>query len=162
MSHEPESAHGGVPQPWHAPAVPVSAYADEGWNAAAEPKESGGSKITPHLVLRTLGRYWWQIAAIWLIISGGLIYLAYTKIKPAYDVAAYLQVDPPSTRIFTNNGGGNEATPFAVELETQAIQVTNPDVLGPAIKDPLVAVLPRIQARSTRSQTSARTSRSRL
>lgn len=144
MSHAPESSHGGVPQPWHAPSVPVAALTDEGWNHASDAAESGGLKITPRLILRAALRYWWQIAAIWIVVSSVLVYLAYTKIKPAYDLAGYLKIDPPATGIFAQNGGGGDSS-FNVELETQALQVSNPDVLGKAIKDPHVSVLPQIQ-----------------
>jgi succinoglycan biosynthesis transport protein ExoP len=125
--------------PWSpSPLVPKPAQA--AWDS--DTMEMNPPRMfSPKVVLRALRRHWWQILAIWLVGSVGLVYLAATKIRPSYDAISWLSVEPPSRGILLQ---GNTMADFGPYLDTQVLLITSPDVLAMAIKNPEIANLPKI------------------
>jgi capsular exopolysaccharide synthesis family protein len=92
------------------------------------------------LILRAARRHWWQILVLWILLSGGLMALAYVKIKANYTATALLEVKSTTLRIFDtlSTAGGD----FGRYQKTQVELVTSPDVLGVALsKHPELAAL---------------------
>ena len=50
-------------------------------------------------VWRAIRRHWWQAALLWSITSGGLMFLAFTRVKPTFLSFALLRVEPPRASI---------------------------------------------------------------
>ena len=94
-------------------------------------------------MLRALRRHWWQILIVWFLSSTVLVYLAATKIRPSYEAASWLDVEPPQVKILTGAQTGNDFGPF---LDTQVLLITSPDVLVEAIRDPEIANLGKIRS----------------
>ena len=125
--------------PWSpSPLVPKPAQA--AWDS--DTMEMNPPRMfSPKVILRALRRHWWQILALWLFSSAGLVYLAATKIRPSYDAVSWLNVEPPSRGILVQ---GNTMADFGPYLDTQVLLITSPDVLAMAIKNPEIAGLPKI------------------
>lgn len=136
----PERSEGAL-SPWSPPPTAIRPASASPWSDpsidAAPPKV-----ISAGMVLRGLRRHWWQILAIWLVGSAGLVYLAYSKIRPTYEAAAWLEVEPASRSLMAQSGQGVDFGPY---LDTQVLLVTSPDVLSSAINQKDVAALPRIK-----------------
>src|SRR5947208_9665667 len=73
-----------------------------------------GSNIL-RVAFRAIRRHWWQIILLWGIISGGLVYAINANMKPQYESASLLRVEPTRRQLF--NGGPAEN--FEPYLETQ-------------------------------------------
>src|SRR5690348_9914981 len=54
---------------------------------------SRGRPISLRLVGRALRRYWWQAILLWALGSGGLMVLAFSKVKPTYEAIAAIRVE---------------------------------------------------------------------
>lgn len=129
--------------PWTPSTVPARS-GQANWDEPAMDAPGGPRMFSPQVVLRALKRHWWQILAVWLVGSVGLMYLAYTKIKPMYDAVSWLQVEPTATKVFTTLGGGG-ASDFGPYLDTQVLLVTSPDVLVEALSNPEVAATRKVK-----------------
>jgi capsular exopolysaccharide synthesis family protein len=99
------------------------------------------------LILRAARRHWWQILVLWILLSGGLMALAYVKIKASYTATSLLEVKSTTLRIFDtlSTAGGD----FGRYQKTQVELVTSPDVLGVALsKHPELAALESLRGAS--------------
>src|SRR5262245_27522314 len=67
------------------------------------------------VVVRAVTRHWWQILLLWVIGTGGLWYLISVNIKPQYESAALLKIEPFGEDLF----GSNKSANFEPYLETQ-------------------------------------------
>lgn len=100
-------------------------------------------KITLRLIGRALRRHLWQALLLWLVVSAGLMALAYYKIKPTYDAVAQIQVELGDI-IFTQRNGAQ--IDFQQVMEMQANRVTNPVVISNALTThPEVLQFPMLQ-----------------
>ena len=133
----------GTLTPWQADHPPANTW-DDGYDSGAGGEPS--RKFSLRVVARAIRRHWWQILLIWGLVSGGLMTWAYLRVKPTYDATAYVQIDPPPVSGVLGANVLGSSTSVESQLETQAQRITTPDVLGPAVKDPKVAALPRIQS----------------
>src|SRR4051794_29463992 len=97
------------PSPLVANPKPMAAW-DNDIVEAAPPR-----MFSPKVILRALRRHWWQILALWLIGSVGLVYLAATKIRPSYDAVSWLNVEPPSKGVLV----AGQSVDFGAYLDTQ-------------------------------------------
>lgn len=131
----------GALSPWSSPTPSPSLYPSPWEEPAREPAapKSFGARV----VLRALRRHWWQILALWLVGSAGLVYLAYTRVKPLYEVVSVIEVSPPARSLLSPSSASAEA--FEPYLETQVLLVTSPDVIANAIRDPAIAGLPMVR-----------------
>jgi len=107
---------------------PAGAYEDFYQEAPAP----AGKRPSMRLLGRALRRHWWQALLIWLAGSGGLMALAYFRVKPTYDAFSEVQVEGGEVKI-----GPANATPVdpVQYMQTQVAQVTNPAVLGTALAE---------------------------
>src|SRR5262245_39218774 len=80
--------------------------------------------FSPKVILRAFRRHWWRMLAIWTISSAGLMYLAYTKIRPVYEAVSWLNVEPAGRGVLAQTGGSS--ADFGPYLETQVLLVTSP------------------------------------
>lgn len=127
--HEEYALSPRRPQPVPAPPAfdPVDDYAD------APPASAPAKRVSFALIARALARHWWQALLLWLIASGGLVALAYYKVKPSYDALARIRVEIDDNRIFAPNS----SAPVNIEqyLENQVQRVTSASVLGSALTE---------------------------
>jgi len=137
----PERPDGAL-SPWTPSTPAVQPSTMGGWEDPAREAAGPPRMFSPKLVVRALRRHWWQILAVWMVGSLGLMYLAYTKIKPMYDAVSWILVEPASSKVLANMGGGS--TDFGPYLDTQVLLVTSPEVLQVALDDPEVKQIPRI------------------
>jgi hypothetical protein len=93
------------------------------------------------LLLRTLGRHWLAILAVWLLGTGAAWVIARSVIQPIYRASSMLRADPTITDLIQVPGAVDELEPY---LQTQVQLITSPRVLGIAAANPKVAALGRI------------------
>ena len=105
-------------------------------------KAATASKISGRLILRGLARYWWQVLIVWLIACGSLGGAIFLKLKPSYEAAALLRVEPGVTDLFGVLSARGDMLTF---IETQVNLIRSTNVLAAATHDPRVAGLPRIR-----------------
>jgi succinoglycan biosynthesis transport protein ExoP len=110
------------PEPDRPPSLPV-----------AGPGRSRGSRgLSAGLVYRAVRRHWIGALATWALGSAGLVALADRQIRPHYEAASTIKVEPGDRDQFRDGGPGGD---FEVFKQTQARRVTNPNVIASALKD---------------------------
>ena len=57
-------------------------------------------QINPRVILRVLGRHWWRILALWLVVSAPLAFLIYMVIQPTYEAVSLLRIEPATPDVF--------------------------------------------------------------
>jgi polysaccharide biosynthesis transport protein len=120
-------------RPTPQPAPPASAFDPVDDYADAPPTPAPSKRVSFRLVTRALARHWWQALLLWLLASGGLVTLAYYKVKPSYDALARIRVEIDDNRVFAPNS----SAPMNIEqyLENQVQRVTSASVLGSALTE---------------------------
>jgi polysaccharide biosynthesis transport protein len=115
---------------------------------AALPSEQVATPALPinsKVILRVLGRHWWRILALWLVVSAPIAFLLYMAIQPTYEAASLLRIEPAVPDMLSplnrNLGEGQSPT----YLRTQVGLITSAKVLNAAIADPLVVNLATIK-----------------
>jgi polysaccharide biosynthesis transport protein len=102
-------------------------------------------QINPRVILRVLGRHWWRILALWLVVSVPLAFVIYMVIQPTYEAVSLLRIESAVKNVFdpitTSTGQSQDST----YLKTQVGLITSARVLDPAIADPLVVNLATIK-----------------
>jgi succinoglycan biosynthesis transport protein ExoP len=102
-------------------------------------------QINSKVILRVLGRHWWRILALWLVVSAPIAFLLYMAIQPTYEAASLLRIEPAVPDMLSplnrNLGEGQSPT----YLRTQVGLITSAKVLNAAIADPLVVNLATIK-----------------
>jgi polysaccharide biosynthesis transport protein len=102
-------------------------------------------QLNSKVILRGLGRHWWRILALWLVVSAPIAFLLYMAIQPTYEAASLLRVEPavpdPLSPLIRNSAEIQGST----YLRTQVGLITSAKVLNPAIADPLVVNLATIR-----------------
>jgi polysaccharide biosynthesis transport protein len=96
--------------------------------------------LTIQVAIRGVLRHWWQILALWSVVTLALVSVIYVRIKPYYESSSWLRVEP-MTVLF----GASPAENFYPYLETQVQLITSPTVLTAAAADKEVVKLPRIK-----------------
>jgi succinoglycan biosynthesis transport protein ExoP len=126
------SDHPDQPLPAWQPAPPPALRTAEPWDEMAEAgaHAPAGRGFNARIVWRAARRHWWQILLLWTTLSGGLMYLAYDKIKTSYTATVWLIVRSNSPRIFAGDQGGGGSDNLTRYQKTQVELVTSPDVLG--------------------------------
>ena len=103
-------------------------------------------QINSKVILRVLGRHWWRILALWLVVSAPIAFLIYMAIQPTYEAASLLRIEPAVPDILSplinRNSGESQGSTY---LKTQVGLITSAKVLNPAIADPLVVNLATIK-----------------
>lgn len=91
-----------------------------------------GSAFTLGTVFRAIRRHWWQAALLWVITSGALMFLAFTRITPTYSAFALLRVESPRPSIL-----GPSMNPLsASQIKRTHMQlIKTPDVLSDAVAE---------------------------
>jgi capsular exopolysaccharide synthesis family protein len=123
----PASYHGqGGQMAW-----PIGASAgtyDQG--EQSEAPRGGGLSIGT--VWRAIRRHWWQAAILWIITSGGLMFLVFTRITPSYMSYALLRVESPRAGIL----GPSLNTLSVGQIKRTHMQLIKaPDVLSDAVAE---------------------------
>jgi succinoglycan biosynthesis transport protein ExoP len=96
------------------------------------------------LAWRALRRHWWQALLAWLVVSTGLVALAYYKVKPTYLAESRIRVDNTSFIVYTNQNAG-ATVDFSQFMETQVANLTSPPVIKAATKvDPKILSVPML------------------
>jgi polysaccharide biosynthesis transport protein len=102
-------------------------------------------QLNSKVILRGLGRHWWRILALWLVVSAPIAFLLYMAIQPTYEATSLLRVEPavpdPLSPLIRNSAEIQGST----YLRTQVGLITSAKVLNPAIADPLVVNLATIR-----------------
>lgn len=130
-----------LPTSWSPPALPPAGKPDVApWDDPLADFDLPPARvITPHMVLRALRRYWWQILLLWVVGSAGMIALIQSQIRPGYEATAWLEVKPTSKYALAPTAS---PTPdIDLFMQTQVQLLTSPDVLGKALLDPRVVGL---------------------
>jgi len=116
--------------------------------SAGLPSESVATpalQLNSKVILRVLGRHWWRILALWLVVSAPIAFLLYMAVQPTYEAASLLRVEPavpdPLSPFIRNSGEVQGST----YLRTQVGLITSAKVLNSAIADPLVVNLATIR-----------------
>jgi polysaccharide biosynthesis transport protein len=102
-------------------------------------------QIDPRVLLRGLGRHWWRILLLWVVVSTPLAYLIFSLIQPTYEAFSLLQVQPTQKDLFGQ--GLHDATNQLVAqpyLETQVQLIISDKVLDGALARPATATSPLI------------------
>jgi capsular exopolysaccharide synthesis family protein len=104
------------------------------------------STVDSRQLLRGLGRNWWRIALLWVVISSPLVYLIYKLVEPSYQAYSLLliesnQQDLFAPSIWSRDSGGQQPT----YLQTQITTIISNPVLDAALSVPSVASLPMIK-----------------
>ncbi len=94
------------------------------------PPPMGAKKVSLQLVMRAARRYWWQALLLWIFVSGGLMTLAYTKIKPTFDAISQIKVELDTEKIFSASGQSQDPTQF---LQTQVALISTPTTINAAL-----------------------------
>jgi capsular exopolysaccharide synthesis family protein len=83
-------------------------------------------------VWRAIQRHWWQATILWMITSGGLMFLAFTRVKPTFLSFALLRVEPPRASIL-----GPSFNPLSIDQikRTHMQLIKAPDVLSDAVSE---------------------------
>jgi polysaccharide biosynthesis transport protein len=104
-----------------------------------------GLQINSKVILRVLGRHWWRILALWLVVSAPIAFLLYMAVQPTYEAASLLRIEPavPDMLSPLNRNLGEPQSP--TYLKTQVGLITSAKVLTAAIADPLVVNLATIK-----------------
>lgn len=132
---------------WQPHAAPPALKTSEPWEEVPDLGPAPAKMLNVKLVLRAARRHWWQILMLWILLSAGLMALAYTKIKTSYTATAMLIVRSTTPRIFDlgNSGIGD----FGRYQKTQVELVTSSDVLGDTLaKHPELGALEALRGLS--------------
>jgi len=102
-------------------------------------------QINPKVILRVLGRHWWRILALWLLVSAPLAFAIYMVIQPTYEAASLLRIESATPDVFGPINRGTGESQNSTYLKTQVGLITSAKVLDPAIADALVVNLATIK-----------------
>lgn len=102
-------------------------------------------QINPRVILRVLGRHWWRILALWLMVSAPIAFAIYTFVQPTYEAVSLLRIEPAVPDLLNPITRSPDETQNSTYLKTQVGLVTSAKVLNPAIADPLVVNLSTIK-----------------
>lgn len=117
--------------------LPLGPYSEQ----AAVPALPVNSKI----ILRVLGRHWWRILGLWLVVSAPIAFLIYMVIQPTYEAVSLLRIEPAPQDFLSPMKAGLPDIQNSTYLKTQVGLITSGKVLEPAIADPLVVNLATIK-----------------
>ena len=88
-----------------------------------------------------------RLLALWGAIAITLELIAYFSIDFLHEAASYVLVnDVPPNNILSNHPTAGHPPDAGGRMETLALRMTAPDILGMALKDEKVAALPRIRS----------------
>lgn len=111
--------------------------------ARALPDDPPQRSISVRTALRGVVRYRWLVTVLWLIATPALLAAIYTRVRPSYEAASLLRVDPASQNIFGATMMADSASRAFMNTQVKLILSTN--VLLAASHDPAVAKLPIVQ-----------------
>jgi len=124
------------------PALAASSAGAHSWEEFPDPEAGPPRVLSPRVVLRAMRRHWWQILLIWAVLSAGMVAGVKKYVKPSYEAAAILQVEPTNRSVLAPTAMSNDLDAF---MQTQLQLLTSSDVVALALKNPKVAALPRIR-----------------
>jgi capsular exopolysaccharide synthesis family protein len=146
MDMPPDHRNGstGLPAWPTSPLSPAMASASgpQAWDEFPDPEAAPPRMLSLRVLMRTIRRHWWQILLLWTILSAGLVAVVTKYVKPSYEAAAILQVEPTNRSVLAPTAISNDLGAF---METQLQLLTSSDVVSLALKNPKVAALPRIR-----------------
>jgi capsular polysaccharide biosynthesis protein len=125
------------------PSVPVLAPASP-TDLASPPT----LQVNPKVLLRGLGRHWWRIFLLCLVVSAPLMTLIWFYIQPTYEASSLLRIDPAEPEVYGAIKSGTGDGRSVSYLQTQATLIKSKRVLEPAIASSLVVTLPLIKQSS--------------
>ena len=102
-------------------------------------------QINPRVILRVLGRHWWRILMLWLVVSAPIAFVIFMFIQPTYEAVSLLRIEPAVPDFLTPLNRGTGEGQNSTYLKTQVGLITSARVLDPAIADPLVVNLATIK-----------------
>src|SRR5690348_3283017 len=88
------------PAPAWQHASPPALRTAESWDEVPDLGPPPAKILSAKIVWRAARRHWWQILFLWIVLSAGLMTLAYLKIKTSYTATALLIVRSTTPRIF--------------------------------------------------------------
>jgi capsular exopolysaccharide synthesis family protein len=113
------------------------ALADASLLVAAPGGGGAGPINLGQVMIRVIVHHWWKILAIWAVLTAGAGAIIWRNVKPTYESASLLRVEPAGPNLF---GTGVEPEAFSHFLETQVELIRSPAVVSSAIaSDPRVA-----------------------
>jgi len=112
-----------------------------GPSAAAH--DEAGPAINLGVIMRAVSRHWWQILAIWSVLSVASLFAIQKYVWPNYRASGVLRVQPDPGDLFLTGFRATEN--FENYLETQVNLITNPDVLRAVANDPVAQTFARIR-----------------
>ncbi len=115
------------------------------WDPGRYDQPGGSQTISPKVLARGIGRHWWRILLLWLIVSAPAAYLLYAFVEPTYEAYSVLRIEPSNTEVFGPLRGGlvdfRGVEPY---LKTQVNMITSDLVLKKAIANALVRNRPML------------------
>ena len=144
MKDHPDSPDEFLParRPFVPPAAPAERPVDD--YPELPPSSPSAKGFSLRLAWRALRRHWWQALLAWLVVSTGLVALAYYKVKPTYLAESRVRVENTSFIVYTNQNAGSTVD-FSQYMETQVSNLTSPPVIKAAMKvDPKILSVPML------------------
>jgi len=99
--------------------------------AAPRPRRIGQA------IRRVIPHHWGKILVLWLVLTGGLVFMINKRIKPRYESTSILRIEPASRDLF--GLGLNSSESFDAFLQTQVELIRSANVLSAALTDERVA-----------------------
>jgi succinoglycan biosynthesis transport protein ExoP len=136
---------GPLDPPQHLVPARIQAGAPPIARASASPAaaDEPGPAVSLRVVVRALTRHWWQILAIWGVLSAASLYAVDKLVSPNYRAFGLLQVEPDPGSNFLSGLRATEN--FEGYMETQVNLLMAPDVLLLASLEPKIAAISRIR-----------------
>jgi capsular exopolysaccharide synthesis family protein len=104
----------------------------------ASANSSGAGPINfVQAMLRVFAHHWWKVLVIWAVLTAGLAFAINVRVKPTYESASLLRVEPANRDLF--GPGLYAAEVFDHFLQTQVALIQSPNVLNAAVIDKDVA-----------------------
>jgi succinoglycan biosynthesis transport protein ExoP len=111
--------------------------------AVAPAADEVGPAVSLRVVMRALTRHWWQILAIWGVLSVASIYAINKYVWPNYRAIGLLQVEPDPGSPFLSGMRATEN--FEGYLETQVNLLASPHVMLNSSLETRISTIPRIR-----------------
>ena len=124
--------------------VPTNLSLRQDFTPALPSDQAGtpGLQVNPRVILRGLGRHWWRILGLSLVVCAPIVFLIYRFVQPTYEASSLLHIEPLAPELFEfSRGGESQATTY---LKTEVEVLRSDQVLEPAVANALVKDLPMI------------------
>ena len=86
-------------------------------------------QVNPRIVLRVLGRHWWRILTLWLVVYAPIAFAIYMFVQPTYEAVSLLRIEPALPELLSPIARGTPESQNSTYLKTQVGLITSPKYL---------------------------------